>query len=120
MNDSILRNVEPSLNVGITREPEYIKSLPEVDSRDYGRLEEIYNAEYILVAFPSQTHLAPGEQTIIDEAVSSFETGGDIAKSFEEVDGFARSFDNMSVRLYRRTEDVMQYQKNLYEARLFY
>lgn len=120
LNDSILRNVEPSLNVGITREPEYIKSLPEVDSRDYGRLDEIYNAEYILVAFPSQTHLAPGEQTIIDEAVSSFETGEDIAKSFEEVEGFARSFDNMSVRLYKRTEDVMQYQKSLYEARLFY
>lgn len=120
LNDSILRNAEPSLNAGVTREPDYIRSLPEVDSRDYGRLDEIYNAEYILVAFPSQTHLAPGEQTIVDEAVSSFDANMDIATAFEEVSGFSRSIDDMTVKLFRRTEDIMPYQKILYESRLYY
>ena len=65
INDSILRNAEPSLNMKSTREPDYIIALPEVDSRDYARLDEIYNAEYILIANPAQTHLAEGEQSIV-------------------------------------------------------
>ena len=120
LNDGILRNAEASLNAGITRDPDYIVGLPEVDSRDSGRLEELYTSDYILAAIPSQTHLAAGEQTIVDEAVSSFVNGTDIAESFEEVIGFSRSLDGFDVRLYTRTDDVGLYQRSLYEARLFY
>lgn len=120
LNDSILRNVEPSLNVGISRDPDYITALPDVDSRDSWRLGEIYTADYILAAIPAQTHLAAGEQTIVDEAVSSFANGTDIAESFEEVQGFARELDGFEVRLYVRTGEVTLYQQSLYEARLFY
>lgn len=120
LNDSILRNVEPSIRAGITRDPDYIVGLPEVDSRDSGRLEELYTADYILVASPAQTHLAAGEQTIVDEAVASFENGTDIAESFEEVAGFARELDGFTVRLYERVDDVGLYQRSLFEPRLFY
>lgn len=120
LNDSILRNVESSLNAGITREPDYIRALPEVDSRDALRLNEIYNAEYILVAIPSQTHLAPGEQTIVDEAVSSFVNGSDIAQCFSEVEDFSGSVGDIQVKLYVRTDDVMPFQKTMFESRLFY
>lgn len=120
LNDGILRNVEASVKAGITRDPDYIVGLPEVDSRDSGRLEELYTADYVLVASPAQTHLAPGEQTIVNEAVASFESGTDIAESFEEIQGFERELDGFTVRLYRRVDDVGLYQRSLFEARLFY
>ena len=91
-----------------------------MDSRDSGRLDEIYTSDYILMAVPSQTHLAPGEQTIVDEAVTSFVQGTDIAESFEEVGGFARMIDDFEVKLYRRIDDVGLYQRSVFEARLFY
>ena len=72
LNSSILINVVPSLNMKENREDNYIVGLPEVDSRDYWRLNELYECDYILVATPAQTHLAPGEQTIITRAVESF------------------------------------------------
>lgn len=120
LNESILRNAEVSLNAGLTRDTDYIRGLPEVDSRDSGRLDEIYTSDYILMAVPSQTHLAPGEQTIVDEAVTSFVQGTDIAESFEEVGGFARMIDDFEVKLYRRIDDVGLYQRSVFEARLFY
>ena len=120
LNDSILRNVEASINAGETRSADYIIGLPEVDSRDYGRLWEIYNASYILVAVPAQTHLASGEQTIVDEGVSSFINNSDIAESFTLIENFTRTIGDMEVRLYQRTGEVSMYQRSMYESRLFY
>ncbi len=119
INDSILRNVEPSLNVNINRDGDYIIALPCVDSRDYGRLEEIYTAQYILVATPAQTHLADGSQTIITEAVSSFVNYTDIATSFFEVYSFEDKIGDISVKLFQRVEEVNAVQKRDYENRLY-
>lgn len=120
INDSILRNAEPSVGVKQNRDSRYIVSLPEVDSRDKGRLNEIYWAEYVLAAVPSQTHLAPGSQTIIDEAVTSFANGTDIAGIFEPVEGFDEYIDDIEVKLYRRVADIDLIRRAAYEARLFY
>ena len=119
INDSILRNAEPSLNIKSSRSADYIKSLPGVDSRDFNRLGEIYNAEYILVAYPAQTHLAPGEQTIVTEAVKSFELYADIATAFTEVEGYDEKVGDVSLKLYHRVEDVGEYEKSEYQKRLY-
>lgn len=120
LNDSILRNVEPSLGVKSNRDGDYIKALPEVDSRDYWRLDEIYNSEYVLVANPAQIHLAPGEQTIVTEGAASFIFKLDISEFFAEVDGFSCKVGDIDVKLYKRTDTVDAKTKREFEARLFY
>lgn len=119
VNSSILENVTESLNKKETRGDTYITSLPEVDSRDYWRLEELYGVDYILVATPVQTHLAKGEQTIVEEAVASFENNTDIAQSFTEIDGFAATVDDVKFKLYTRTEQVSETAKTEFELRLY-
>lgn len=120
LNDSILRNVEPSIGMSTVRDGRYIVALPEVDSRDYWRLEEIYNAEYVLVANPAQIHLAPGEQTLVTEGAASFIFGLDIAEYFSEVKGFSRKIGGIRVNLYKRVGIVDGLTKKEFEARLFY
>lgn len=118
LNDAVLRNVEPSLNEPVLRDSTYIFGLPEVDSRDYYRLQEIYTTPYLLTVIPSQTHLAPGEQTIVDEAVTSFVMNTDIAQIFEQISAW--SIDGKEVRLYQRVNDIDSIRQREYEARLFY
>lgn len=120
LNDGILRNVDASLNKKERRNGDYIKGLPEVDSRDKGRLDELYSIDYILVAIPSQTHLAPGKQTIVDEAVSSFVNYSDFAQLFVEEYDFDRVVGDIEVKLFRRTRDIDALRKKNFEDRLFY
>lgn len=119
VNSSILENVTESLNKKETREDTYITSLPEVDSRDYWRLEELYNVDYILVATPAQTHLANGEQTIIEEAVKSFEANTDVALSFAKAEGFDANVGSVKFKLYARVEEVSESAKTEFELRLY-
>lgn len=119
INDSILRNAEVSLNETEYRSGDYIISVPAVDSRDADRLDELYNAEYMLVVIPAQTHLAPGQQTIVEEAVSSFENYTDIAQLFSRVDSFEQKIGDMDVRLYKRKMDIDQIRRKAFESRLF-
>ena len=120
INDSILRNAEPSLGIKVNRDAGYIKGLPEVDSRDSGRLDEIYSAEYILVAVPAQNHLAPGSQTIVDEAVASFVNGTDISQIFEQVEDFDEYIGDIELRLYHRTANIDSIRRAEFESRLYY
>ncbi|MBR0365389.1 MAG: hypothetical protein IJH94_01130 [Clostridia bacterium] len=119
INDSILRNAEASLDLKETRDGSYIAALPYVDSRDKDRLDEIYYADYILVAFPAQTHLEPGSQTIITEGVRSFANYADIAMSFEEMPGFDEWIGDIELKLYHRKVDINTIWKNEFKKRLF-
>lgn len=119
LNDSILRNAEPSLGFETYRAPGYIKALPEVDSRDSGRLWELYGADYILAAFPVQTHLASGQQTITERAAASFENYTDIARSFVEIYSFERQVGSLDVKLYQRVEDIDELRRREFEAKLY-
>lgn len=119
INDSILRNAEASLDLKETRDGSYIAALPCVDSRDKDRLDEIYYADYILVAFPAQTYLEPGSQTIITEGVRSFANYADIAMSFEEMPGFDEWIGDIELKLYHRKEDINTIWKNEFKKRLF-
>ncbi len=120
LNDSILRNVEPSIGIKSVRDGGYLRALPEVDSRDYWRLDELYNAEYVLVANPAQIHLAPGEQTLVTEAVASFVLDTDIAQLFSEVDGFKAYIGGIEVKLYKRDSVIDEIRKKEFESRLYY
>lgn len=119
LNSSILTNVIPSLNMKETRKDTYIVGLPEVDSRDFWRLEEIYSCDYILVADPVQTHLAPSQQTIVKEAVESFKNNTDIARSFSRINDFNFKLGDVSVKLYKRSSDVSQTAKTEFQLRLY-
>lgn len=118
VNSSILTNVEASLNRRAERDDEYIVGLPEVDSRDYWRLGEIYESDYLLVGVPPQTHLADGEQTIITELVNSFVNGTDIAGAFEQVREFKGRIDGVELKLYKRVSEVSETAKTEYKSRL--
>ena len=119
LNSSILINVIPSLNMKDTRTDTYIVGLPEVDSRDFWRLEEIYLCDYLLVAKPAQTHLAPKEQTIITEAVESFKNNTDIARAFSRINDFNFKLGDVSVELYKKATDVSETAKTEFQLRLF-
>lgn len=119
LNDSILRNVEPSLGAETYRSADYIKALPEVDSRDSDRLWEIYYADYILAAFPVQTHLAAGQQTITERLTESFANYTDVAQDFVEIYSFARQVGSLDVKLYQRINDVDALRQREFEAKLY-
>ena len=113
-----MKNVEPSLGLKQTRD-DYIVSLPQVDSRDKD-LSRLYSVNYILVAVPAQTHLAPGSQTVVTEAVRSFEVYADIAKAYEEVYDCATEIDGIKIKLFHRIrneekEDIAEFEGRLYQ-----
>lgn len=119
LNSSILINVVPSLNMKENREDNYIVGLPEVDSRDYWRLNELYECDYILVATPAQTHLAPGEQTIITRAVESFKNKTDIAMAFSEISDFDMKIGSIDIRLYKKISNITETAKTEFELKLY-
>ncbi len=119
INSSILTNVVPSLNMKEAREDNYIVGLPEVDSRDFWRLNEIYDCDYILVAYPAQTHLAPKQQTIITEGVKSFVNNTDIAQSFSEISGFKSKIGEVDIKLYKKIKTVSETEKTEFGLKLF-
>lgn len=119
LNSSILINVVPSLNMAETRKDNYIVGLPEVDSRDYWRLNELYECDYILVATPAQTHLAPREQTIITRAVESFLNRTDIALSYSEMGDFRMKIGDIDVKLYKKISNITETAKTEFELKLY-
>jgi hypothetical protein len=117
INEDTLRNVEPSLGVKSTRS-DYIVSLPQVDSRDRD-LSALYNVDYVLVVSPAQTHLASGSQTVIEEAVRSFEEYTDIACAYEEAEDVDVQIDDMTIRLFRRVRAEQATDITAFESRLY-
>lgn len=118
LNEDILKNVEPSLGVKPVRD-NYIVSLPQVDSRDLD-LTPLYTVNYILAAFPAQTHLAEGSQTVVTEAVRSFENYADIATAYEEIPECETVIDGITIKLFHRVRDeeaadIAEFQSRLYK-----
>lgn len=116
LNEDILLNAEPSMGLKKKR-PDYIAPLPQVDSRD-DDFSALYNADYILAAFPAQTHLAPENQKIITEAVRSFEVYADIAKAYEEMPEHGTEFNGMTIKLFKRVSDVSETDISDFEKRV--
>lgn len=119
VNSSILENVVPSMNIKSERDDRYIIGMPEVDSRDFWRLNEIYDSEYLLVATPAQLHLKESEQTIVTETVSSFKNNTDIANAFVKEENFKYTIGDIDFMLYKRHRDVTLTEKTEFELRLY-
>lgn len=117
LNEDIFKNVQASLGAKQTR-PDYIVSLPQVDSRDKD-LSALYNVNYILAAFPAQTHLAKGSQTVVEEAVRSFEVYADIATAYEEIYECETEIDGVTLKLFRRVREEERSDIAEFEARLY-
>lgn len=117
LNEDILKNVQPSLGVKQIRD-NYIVSLPQVDSRDRD-LSALYNVNYVLVALPAQTHLAEGSQTVVTEAVRSFENYTDIATAYIEVPECETTIGDMTVKLFWRVRDELPSDIREFESRLY-
>lgn len=117
LNEDVFKNVQPSLGKPQTRE-NYIVSLPQVDSRDRD-MTAFYNVNYILAAFPAQTHLAEGNQTVVTEAVKSFEAYADFAIAYEEIPEYETVIDGITVKLYKRTKTVPESAMKEFEERLY-
>ena len=115
-NEDILKNVQPSLGIKPKRE-NYIVSLPQVDSRDTD-MTPFYNVNYILVATPVQTHLAEGNQRVVEEAVKSFEAYADFATAYKEMPEYKTVIDGITLRLYKRVRAVKEAQMREFEMRL--
>ena len=116
MNEDILKNVQQSLGKKATR-PDYIVSLPQVDSRDTD-MTPFYNVNYILVATPVQTHLAKGNQRVVEEAVKSFEAYADFAMSYKEMPEHETVIDGITLKLYKRIREVKEAAMREFELRL--
>lgn len=116
LNEAILMNVMPSLGVKETRK-NYITELPQVDSRDKD-MYWLYNVNYMLVAMPAQTHLAPENQKVITEAVRSFEVYADFAEAYDEIPEFAEQINGMDIKLYKRNREVSKANMAIFERRL--
>ena len=76
---------------------------------------------YVLAAYPAQTHLTPGNQTIVEEAVRSFEVYADIATAYEEVPECETVIDGVTMKLYHRVRDeepsdIAEFESRLYHA----
>ena len=117
LNEDILKNVQASLGEKTVRE-NYIVSLPQVDSRDRD-MSAFYNVNYILAAFPAQTHLAKENQTVVTEAVKSFEAYADFAAAYEEMPGYETDINGITVKLYKRIKTVSDSAMREFEARLY-
>ncbi len=117
LNEDIIKNAEASMGVKPIRD-NYVVSLPQVDSRDRD-LSALYDVNYILVAIPAQTHLAEGEQTVVEEAVRSFEAYTDIALAYQEVTECESKIGDMTVKLFHRVTEVKDSDKAAFEVRLY-
>lgn len=117
LNEDILKNAEPSLGIKSVRD-NYIVSLPQVDSRDRD-LSALYNVNYVLAVFPAQTHLAEGSQTVVTEAVSSFENYTDIATAYEEIYDCETVIGDMTIKLFHRVRDEYGSDIKIFESRLY-
>lgn len=117
LNEDILKNVQPSLGVKQIRD-NYIVSLPQVDSRDRD-LSSLYNVNYVLVALPAQTHLAEGSQTVVTEAVRSFENYTDIATAYIEIPECEAVIGDMTVKLFWRVRDELPADIREFQSRLY-
>lgn len=109
-NREILYNAEASLNIKRTSKSNrevYMPWLPQVDGRD-DIPYEILKTEFVLVADPIQTHLAPENQKVVTVPAQSFLNNTDIANAFEKLDvSFKVGWDkSINVYIYEKVRDI--------------
>lgn len=117
LNRDLLENLEISFNIENNSTARMVE-MPAVDSRDKD-LSSFYNVDYMLVATPPQTHLAPESQTVITRSVESFVNGTDIALAYEK-DGVSFEINGVTIEFFKKirpnTEsEISQFEYKIHE-----
>ena len=102
INPDLIARAGASLNPTRPLAPaEHILFLPDVDRRD-GRPYNIVYADYILVAYPIQTHLAPSEQQVVAVPAQMLLEETEFSQAFEKMDNTFYLRDGIIVYIFRR------------------
>ncbi|HBC72753.1 TPA: hypothetical protein DCZ90_03015 [Candidatus Amesbacteria bacterium] len=100
MNDDLLFEADKILN---TDGPKlHILISPQVDSRDWLPLQDLLQAEYVVLSQPFQHHLPESKQKVVSVVYTAFMDNWDIAKDFLPL---PRTFDlagGVRLRIYHR------------------
>jgi len=103
INPDLIARAGASLNPTRPLAPaEHILFLPDVDRRD-GRPYNIVYADYILVADPIQTHLAPHEQQVVVVPANMLLNETLFSQAFERMDTTFSLRDGVTVYIFKRT-----------------
>ena len=103
INPDLIARAGASLNPTRPHVPaEHILFLSGVDRRD-GRPYSIIYADYILVSYPIQTHLAPTEQQVVVVPAQMLLENAPFSNAFERMDESFTLRDGVQVYIFRRT-----------------
>jgi hypothetical protein len=77
---------------------------PQIDSRDYYPLEQLLQAEYLVVSTPFQAHLAdPEQQRVVKVVYEAFTNNWEIAQDFEKLPAAFALDGGANLNIYQRT-----------------
>lgn len=113
LNASVFRNVQPSLNAP-EHDSSYLHELPAVDSRDR-TLDPFYEMDYIMSAYPAQTHLGEDKQQTVVCAARCLRDGEAFGAAYDKLD-VTYETGGVTLELYRRTRAVTEAEKNAFAA----
>jgi hypothetical protein len=102
INDSLTRAAEEQL-YGKENKNLKIVDTPDIDSRDSYPLDEILQAQYVVIANPFQHHLPAKEQEIVKIIVDALTENWEIAQDFQRLPQQFKLDNNVLVSIYKRT-----------------
>lgn len=87
------------------RENAILNILPhsDVDSRDFYPIQQLLEADYIIIANPFQHHLPPQEQDVMRVIVDAFTDNSELAQDFERLPEQFVLENNVIVSIFRRS-----------------
>lgn len=113
LNADMLLNAEPSFNLKETRGG-YIHETPQSDAD----ISALFEADYILAAYPAQTSYAGGNQKLITAAVDSFYNYTDLARAFAEMPECETAIDGITIKLFRKTREITEFEQAQFKNKL--
>lgn len=105
LNRSLVQEGEWQL-YGIDNSKLNTLTVANIDSRDFYPIEELLQAQYVIVATPFQHHLPPEEQDVVKVAVDAFTEDWEIARDFQHLPEQFVLENNVDVSIYRRTRST--------------
>ena len=102
LNDDMLRLGERQL-LSLDQIKLCFPRCPHVDSRDFYPIEHLLLIRYVVVAQPSQYHLAPDQQRVVGAAAEAFSQNWEVAKDFDLLPEVFALEGGVTVQVYRRS-----------------
>jgi hypothetical protein len=102
LNYSLFTEVEKQL-YGTKNSRLNILKTSDIDSRDFYPIQEILQAQYVIIASPFQHHLPPEEQDVVKVVLDAFTENWELAQDFKRLTDQFFLDENVVVTIYRRT-----------------